>query len=72
MAVAVFRRRLQTGPAHRISPVPVGSRIRLHGSVSSVDDAPGDGVQVHVDCTVEVEGSPKPACVAQAVYRYYA
>ena len=54
------------------SPVPVGSRIRLHGSVSSVDDAPGDGVQVHVDFTVEVEGSPKPACVAQAVYRYYA
>ena len=54
------------------SPVPVGSRIRLHGSVSSVVDAPGDGVQVHVDFTVEVEGSPKPACVAQAVYRYYA
>jgi len=54
------------------SPVPVGSRIRLHGAVSSVDDVPGDGVQVKLAFTVEVEGSEKPACIAQALYRYYA
>ena len=54
------------------SPVPVGSRIRLHGSVASVDDVPGDGVQVRLDFTVEVEGAQKPACIAQALYRYYA
>jgi acyl dehydratase len=54
------------------SPMPSGSRIRLHGSVASVDDVPGDGVQVRLDFTVEVEGAQKPACIAQALYRYYA
>ena len=49
----------------------MGSLIRLHGAVDSVEDVPGDGVQVCVDFTVEVEGSAKPACVARAVYRYY-
>jgi acyl dehydratase len=53
------------------SPVPVGSRIRLHAKVSSVEDVPGDGVQARLDFTVEVQGSEKPACIAQAVYRYY-
>ncbi len=53
------------------SPVRVGSPIRLHGAVDSVEDVPGDGVQVSVDFTVEVEGSAKPACVARALYRYY-
>ena len=53
------------------SPVRVGSPIRLHGAVDSVEDVPGDGVQVSVDFRVEVEGSPKPACVARALYRYY-
>ncbi len=53
------------------SPVRVGSSIRLHGAVHSVEDVPGDGVQVSVDFTVEVEGSAKPACVARALYRYY-
>ena len=45
--------------------------IRLHGRVDSVEDVPGDGVQVSLDFTVEVEGSAKPACVARALYRYY-
>jgi acyl dehydratase len=53
------------------SPVRVGSPIRLHGTVDSVEDVPGDGVQVSVDITVEVEGSAKPACVARVLYRYY-
>ena len=54
------------------SPVRVGSRIRLHATVVSVEDVPGDGVQVSLDFTVEVEGSDKPACIARALYRYYA
>ena len=53
------------------SPVRVGSRIRLHGTVDSVEDVPGDGVQLAVDFTVKVEGSTRPACVARALYRYY-
>jgi acyl dehydratase len=53
------------------SPVPVGAKIRLTGKVAEVEDVPG-GVQVSVDFTVEIDGSAKPACVAQAVYRFYA
>ena len=54
------------------APVPVGAKIRLKGTVASVDDVPGDGVQVTVDFTIEIEGSEKPACVARGVYRHYA
>ncbi len=53
------------------SPVPVGAKIRLAGKVAEVEDVPG-GVQLSVDFTVEIDGNGKPACVAQAVYRFYA
>ena len=53
------------------SPVKVGSRLRLGASVASVEDTPG-GVQVTLDLTLETEGSDKPSCVAQVVYRYFA
>ncbi|MBP2326330.1 acyl dehydratase [Kibdelosporangium banguiense] len=54
------------------APVPVGSKIRLAGTVVSVEDVPGDGVQMILDFTIEIDGSAKPACVARAVYRHYA
>jgi len=54
------------------APVPVGAKIRLAGKVAAVEDAPGDGVQMLCDFTVEIDGSDKPACVARAVYRHYA
>ncbi|MGW2146799.1 MaoC family dehydratase [Nonomuraea bangladeshensis] len=54
------------------SPVRVGSRIRLAGTVASVEDVPGDGVQMTVDFTVEADGTAKPACAARAIYRHYA
>jgi acyl dehydratase len=53
------------------APVPVGAKIRLAGRLASVQDVKGDGVEVVADFTVEVDGKDKPACVAQAVYRYY-
>ena len=53
------------------APVPVGSKIRLAGRLAAVEDA-GSGVQVTVDMTVEIDGGTKPACVAQAIYRYFA
>ena len=52
------------------SPVRVGAKIRAHGAVASVTDVKG-GVEITVDLTVEIDGSDKPACVAQAVYRFY-
>ncbi|MFI8100829.1 MaoC family dehydratase [Streptomyces sp. NPDC086023] len=54
------------------SPVPVGARIRLHGAVGTVEEVKGNGVQMPLTFTVEVEGTDKPACVAEAVYRHYA
>jgi acyl dehydratase len=49
------------------NPVRVGSRIRLAAKVVTVDDVPGDGVQMTLDFTVEIEGQDKPACVAESV-----
>jgi acyl dehydratase len=54
------------------SPVRVGAKIRLHGAVNRVEDVKGGGVQMYLTFTVEIEGSEKPACVAEAVYRHYA
>jgi acyl dehydratase len=52
------------------APVPVGSKLRLGAAVAEVEDVKG-GVQVALDLTFETEGSSKPSCVAQVVYRYY-
>jgi acyl dehydratase len=53
------------------SPVMVGSSVHLGVAVAEVEDVAG-GVQVVLDTTVETDGSAKPNCVAQVVYRYYA
>ena len=52
------------------APVRVGARIRAAGAVASVTAVRG-GAEVVVDLTVEIEGQRRPACVAQAVYRFY-
>lgn len=54
------------------APVPVGSRVRLAAKLAEVEEITGQSAQVLVDLTVELEDSAKPACVAQAIYRYYA
>ncbi|HVN50295.1 MAG TPA: MaoC family dehydratase [Acidimicrobiales bacterium] len=52
------------------SPVPVGSKLRLGAELLSVDDVAG-GAQVTMVFTFEVEGAPKPSCVAEIIFRYY-
>lgn len=47
-------------------PVRVGSRIRALVRLRSVDNV-SDGVRVGLTCALEVEGSDKPACVAETV-----
>ena len=51
------------------SPVPVGSKLRLSAQLMDVEDING-GVQTTYRLTFEVEGQDKPACVAEAVYRW--
>jgi acyl dehydratase len=52
------------------SPVPVGSRLRLGVTLTSVDAFDG-GQQAALNCVFDVEGSSKPCCVADVVFRYY-
>ncbi|RPI09064.1 MAG: MaoC family dehydratase [Actinobacteria bacterium] len=52
------------------SPVPVGSKVRLGQKLLTVEDVAG-GAQVTMEFTFEVEGAPKPSCVAEVVFRYY-
>lgn len=54
------------------APVPVGAKIRLAARFGAIEDAGVNAVQAVADFTIEVEGSEKPACVAQVLYRYYA
>jgi acyl dehydratase len=48
------------------SPVLVGKRVRGHGELIDVVEAK-QGLQVTVLVTVEIEGSDKPACVAESL-----
>ena len=50
------------------SPVPVGVKLRAKAVIDEVTDIKG-GIQVLTTVTFEVEGSPKPACVAASVVR---
>ena len=51
------------------APVPAGSRVRGTAEVVEVEDVGGGWWQVVTRFTVEVEGSEKPACVADSVGR---
>jgi acyl dehydratase len=53
------------------SPVPVGSNLRLGAQLDKIEELPGNGAQVYMTFTFEVEGAPKPACVAEIIFRYY-
>lgn len=53
------------------SPVPVGSKVRSTAVLTEVSEVAGGGLQLVVSSTVEIEGSSKPACVAEMVSRLY-
>ncbi|MGH9104551.1 MAG: MaoC family dehydratase [Acidimicrobiales bacterium] len=53
------------------APVPVGSRLRVGAVLESLEAVAGGGHQATLNCTFELEGSAKPACVADVVFRYY-
>ncbi|MEA2683334.1 MAG: hypothetical protein QOK05_1662 [Chloroflexota bacterium] len=53
------------------APVKVGSRVRATTTLKEVTEIPG-GVQAINEVLIEIEGSDKPACVAESVVRYLA
>lgn len=52
------------------SPVPVGSKVRGVVELADVSDVDG-GVQITTKVTVEIEGSERPALVAEWLTRQY-
>jgi acyl dehydratase len=53
-----------------ITPVPVDSRVRARSVLREVSEVRG-GVQLKTEVTIELEGSEKPACVAETLVRLY-
>jgi acyl dehydratase len=51
------------------APVPAGARVRATGEIVEIEDVGGGWWQIVTRFTVEVEGSEKPACVADSVGR---
>lgn len=51
------------------SPVPVGSRLRVSAKILSYEPV-GKTMQTIIEWTVEREGSEKPACIAQMIFRH--
>ena len=50
-----------------LTPVKVGSRVRLRLTVLAVDARPDGSLLVKSEATIEVEGSAKPALVAHTL-----
>jgi acyl dehydratase len=51
------------------APVPEGSKLRATATLAAVDPVPG-GAQLTADIAIEIEGTAKPACVAQLLVRF--
>jgi acyl dehydratase len=52
-----------------ITPIKVGSKVRARAEIAKVDQLDG-AVQATLTTTVEIEGSDKPAAVAESIVRF--
>jgi len=52
------------------APLPVGSRVCMHVALAEAVEIQ-NGVQVVYHLEFEIDGQPKPCCVADLVFRYY-
>ena len=53
------------------APVRSGSSVRATATIVSVEEVGGGGREIVADLVIEASGGAKPACVAQAVFRFY-
>ena len=74
MTIAKRRRGLNYGSnkIRFISPVPAGSRIRLRQRLLKTEPVEDNGIRVTSQMTMEVEGSERPAMVAETISVVYA
>ena len=62
--------RLETAsPIRTFLPMLVGEKVRMRAALDKIEEIKG-GLQTFWTMTFEVQGQDKPACVAQAIYRY--
>ena len=54
-----------------LSPVPAGSRLRGRISIAEAEEAPSNGLRVNYRVVIEIEGGPRPACVAEMIALHY-
>ena len=54
-----------------LSPVPAGSRLRGRTTIAEVEDVPPDGLRVNYHVVIKIEGSKRPACVAELIALHY-
>jgi len=54
-----------------MTPVPAGSRLRGRIAVADTFDVPRNGLRVTYRTTVELEGSERPACVANTIALHF-
>ena len=60
-----------TNKVRFISPVPVNSRVRMKATLRAVEDMQPNGAKLIIDAIFELEGSEKPACVAELLSVIY-
>lgn len=54
-----------------LTPVVVNSQVRLQTTILSVEDYEPAGMKVTWDCTLELAGMEKPACVAEFITLFF-
>jgi acyl dehydratase len=52
------------------APVPVGSKVRARATLADTKPIDG-GVQITIHATIERDGSDKPVCIAEPIFRFY-
>ncbi|UCG78462.1 MAG: MaoC family dehydratase [Nitrospirota bacterium] len=53
------------------NPVPVGSKIRMVGKLAGVEEKNGGRVLVTIETTMEIQGSEKPAFIADFLIMHF-
>jgi acyl dehydratase len=48
-----------------LAPVKAGARVRTRASLSSLEAQEGGRILLKLNCTLDIEGEPKPALVAE-------
>ena len=56
-----------TNKVRFITPVPSGSKVRMSAVLKSVENMESGGVRTIVEATIELQGSARPACVAELI-----